>query len=120
MTDTSAIDAFIAGLAAAGTDYLLYSGLPGKLAELRFAGTLAGERILWDARVLAQGRHSTARQFIEIAAAGYPLRRVAIGLNVDEIDAQVLQKTIIMMRNYRRLRAGRHEFGPPGRPAGGP
>lgn len=117
MTDGTDIDTFLARLAAAGTDYLLGSVLPGNCAELRFTGTLAGKRIIWDARILAQGRHSTAPQFIEIAAAGYPQRRVTIGLNVDEIDAPVLQKTIIMLRKYRRLHVGRHEFGRPGRQA---
>jgi hypothetical protein len=117
MTDGMDIDTFIARLAATGTDYLLDSGLPGNIAELRFTGTLAGERIIWDARILAQGRRSTAPQFIEIAAEGYPLRRVTIGLNVDEIDVPVLQKTIIMLRKYRRLHVGRHEFGKPGRQA---
>ena len=119
MADDSDIDTFSARLAASGKDYLLRSGLPGKSAELRFTGSLAGERIIWDARIQAQGRHSTAPQFIEVATAGYPLRRVTVGLNVDEIDTAVLHNTIIMLRKYRRLHVGRHEFAGPDRPADG-
>jgi hypothetical protein len=120
MADENTIGTFLARLVATGMDYLPDSRLPGKLAAIRFAGSLAGKRIIWDARIQAQGRHSTAPQFIEVADEGYPLRRVSIGLNVEVIDRQVVERTIIMMRKYKRLRVGRHEFGGAGRQPGGP
>ncbi len=48
--------------------------------------------------------------FIEIADSGgqvYPLR---VGLDLDIIDEPAIRKTIIMIRNYKRLAIGRLEF----------
>jgi hypothetical protein len=84
-------------------------------AHIRFTGSFEGSDITWDAWLLAQGVGSSARQFIDIARSGYPLRRITIGINVAAIDQAVLLKTIIMIRNYRRLHVGRHEFGNPDR-----
>ena len=39
------------------------------------------------------------------------MRSITIGLNVAAIDPPVLLKTTIMIRKYKRLRVGRHEFG---------
>jgi hypothetical protein len=39
------------------------------------------------------------------------MRSITIGLNVTAIDPPVLLKTTIMIRKYKRLHAGRHEFG---------
>ena len=36
--------------------------------------------------------------------------KIRIGLQLERIDPQVILKTIIMVRKYRRLRTGRHEF----------
>ena len=36
---------------------------------------------------------------------------ITIGLNVPKLDAAVIEKTTIMIRNYKRLQTGRHEYG---------
>ena len=50
-------------------------------------------------------------QFIEIRLEN-GVYFIEVGLNVAQIDHAVVERTIIMIRNYKRLRVGRHEYGP--------
>ena len=72
--------------------------------------TLAAE----SARQTENGAGAVAlRNFIEIdapAEQGVPLR---VGLCLSRIDTPAIEKMIVMIRNYRRLRPGRHEYGEP-------
>jgi hypothetical protein len=36
-----------------------------------------------------------------------------VGLHVERIDPPTVRKAMIMIRRYKRLRRGRHEYGPP-------
>jgi hypothetical protein len=115
MADTPlSVDEFRAGLADRGEDYQLLGRHGDDEVRIRFTGTFEGADILWDATLRAQGKHHPGRQFIDIAGSGHPLRRIVVGLNVDTLDRATLLKTIIMVRNYKRLHTGRHEFGKPG------
>jgi hypothetical protein len=92
-------------------------------AEFVFAGRFDGEEVIWQcelhtlASLARHGRQSSQRQFIEIQPApvaeqqGKPVLQIVIGLNVPKIDAAVIEKTTIMIRNYKRLQTGRHEYG---------
>lgn len=112
-------------LASTGLPYRALSPLGGTLAQVRFLGVFQGQTVAWDAEILTlqaydqqQMRHTptpmqarTWCQFIEIGAPaeqGMPLR---VGLAVPLIDAATVLCTIVMIRNYKRLRPGRHEFG---------
>lgn len=123
MSDPSA--ELAAYLSSAGLPYHALSPLGGDSVRLRFLGTFQGQAVAWDAEILTLGaydqeqlRHAstssparTWRQFIEIgvpAELGVPLR---VGLGVARIDAATVLRTLIMIRNYKRLRPGRHEFG---------
>lgn len=37
--------------------------------------------------------------------------QLEVGLNVKQIDKAVIERTIIMIRQYRRLQSGCHEYG---------
>ncbi|MDH3527378.1 MAG: hypothetical protein OEM43_07745 [Gammaproteobacteria bacterium] len=100
-------------------------------AHIQFTGTFQGNEVIWDAVIvtLAQdyrerypgGEHPGAEfslpQFIEVGAATDAMRQLKAGLNVPRIDEATLRKTIIMIRNYKRLHLGRHEFEPAWKPA---
>lgn len=87
----------------------------GASARLRFIGRFQAEEVVWDAELIAlAATEGGAAQFLDIGAPtarGIPIR---IGLGVACIDRPTVIKTIIMVRNYKRLRQGRHEFGPQG------
>jgi hypothetical protein len=99
---------------------------PGR-ARIRFAGTFQGDPVIWDATIYTltrwrrdsdqrggqptPGDGRAPRAFIEVGPAAGSLRTITVGLPVDEVDEPVLHKTVIMVRGYKRLTAGRHEFG---------
>lgn len=110
-----ALAAFRAELAARGGDYLCGDVLGGRSARLRFIGRFEGEEVVWDAELVALAATEKAPvQYLDIGEAGPRGRALHIGLAVPSIDRGTLLKTIIMVRNYKRLRRGRHEFGPHG------
>jgi hypothetical protein len=96
-------------------DYLCEDAPGGRRARLRFIGRYQDREVVWDAELIALAADGgTAAQFLDIGepgARGIPIR---IGLGVPCIDRPTLLKTIIMVRNYKRLHPGRHEFGPAG------
>lgn len=97
--------------------------LTDSLAEFVFEGRFDGGDVIWQCELytlasLAQrSRQSSQRQFIEIQSQpvsqqqGKPVLQIMVGLNVPKIDTAVIEKTTIMIRNYKRLQTGRHEYG---------
>jgi hypothetical protein len=91
--------------------------------EVEFSGTLSGRAVIWHAEIRTlrddcsmqhQANPATqaihAKQFIEIEDhARTP--RLRVGLNLPCIDDAAILRTIIMIRQYKRLRPGRHEYG---------
>ena len=112
-------------LASAGLAYRALSPLGGGVAQVRFLGSFQGQAVVWDAQILtlqAYDQEQTRRAdrplpartwypFIEIGAPGQHGMPLRVGLGVACIDAATVLRTMVMIRNYKRLRPGRHEFG---------
>lgn len=85
------------------------------VAIVRFTGELDGHAVIWGARI-ERLLDTEAAQFIDIRAPAVLADRqpceIRIGLRVPRIDAATIAKTVIMVRQYKRLRRGRHEFNP--------
>ena len=97
----------------AGADYLCESPLGGTALRVRFIGHFEGQEVVWDAELNAlAATNSEARQFIDIGAPSARGIPITIGLRVNCIDRPTLLKTLILVLCYKRLRTGRHEFGP--------
>ena len=97
--------------------YLLESELPATMIELKFCGPFEGHEVVWNARLTTVEAYSRTNpvaddpmQFIEIEKHDGAYR-IIIALNIDVIDQAVIERTIIMIRKYKRLRLGRHEYG---------
>ncbi len=98
-------------------DYLLLGTLPASRVRLVFAGSFKGEAVVWNASIetieaYAQ-RHRVdddPQQFIDIRREN-DAYWIHIGLNVQQIDQAVIERSMIMVRNYKRLSEGRHEYG---------
>jgi hypothetical protein len=101
------------------------------VVHIHFRGSFDGRPVNWNARIMTLAhaysmcaqrscadKPSGLRQFIEVGEACNTHRDLAVGLNVRCIDEQVIRKAIIMIRQYRRLQEGRHEFGEPWSPDG--
>lgn len=108
-----------------GQDYLLVDQVDDQHARLRFCGPFLGQKVIWDCEFVtlsavqasrsqcAAAVASVLRNFIDVGAPGprgVPLR---VGLAVAYIDQPAIEKMVIMIRNYKHLHAGRHEYGHP-------
>jgi hypothetical protein len=106
-------------LASRQQSYELLTPLDQAHCRFRFSGPFQGEKIIWDAylQTLAYyiSTHDTAgrgvRQFIDVGEAGECGRVIRIGLNLPLIDHPSILKTLVMIRQYKRLAPGRREFG---------
>jgi len=86
----------------------------GETLRVRFEGPFDGRQVRWDATLISlpPGKQ---RNYIEIGDETTDGLSLTVGLNVPAIDLPTLRKTIMMIRQYKRLRRGRHEYGaPPG------
>ena len=88
----------------------LLDELPGRTVRVRFKGTFEGAPITWEATLEALA--GKARAFIDVEEAALGCGRLRVGVPAETIDHATLHKCIIMVRQYRALRRGRHEFGP--------
>lgn len=119
--EESAVAALTSLLAQTGSDYLCASALPDTAVFVQFLGPFQNRMVAWDATLYTLTRYyqdhpaesastlqfCSPRPFIEItpSADASFLLKVALDLNI--IDEPVIKKTIIMIRNYKRLRLGR-------------
>jgi len=121
MAEIRSVEEFRRLIPARGQDFI-YSREPSDdCVGIRFIGTFRGSELIWDTIIMTLAYYNAQlkpdnspvqhRQIIDIARSGSHLRRIDIGLDVEAIDTATLLKTIVMVRKYRRLRIGRHQFG---------
>ena len=101
-------------------------GVGEQRKRVRFRGPFLGTEVEWDATIVTLeqlwresggGQNRPLRPFIHIGPEGEHGRLLTVGLAVPRIDRAVVEKTRIMIRNYKRLAPGRHEWGEPWLPA---
>ena len=109
-------------LRSLGSDYLLINRLADQHVHSKFIGNFQGQQLVWDAFIRTMhdyyeldlkntsDENVELRQFIDIEKKnnGY---RIKLVLNLDNIDEAAIQKSLIMVRNYKRLSLGKHEYG---------
>ncbi|GAB6041711.1 hypothetical protein [Endothiovibrio diazotrophicus] len=94
-------------------EYQALTPLGGREATFRFRGRWRGAEVTWEATVIAQAGEEPLRpNFIEIPDGEFDPWPIRIGLDVAAVDHPTVLKAIIMVRNYKRLAVGRHEYGP--------
>lgn len=107
-------------LVSGGAGFKVIGKLGGQRAHVQFDGYFEGEPVTWDAWVYTlQGWYEasgetqakTLQQFIEVGDCTDGKREITVGLAVAAIDRRVVRMAMIMVRQYRLLKKGRHEFG---------
>lgn len=90
----------------------------GAHLRLRFSGPFEGKNVTWDATfaTLESLRAEYApnyplRNFIDIGDENTHGITLTVGLDVACIDIPTIRKVMMMVRQYKRLSRGRHEFG---------
>ena len=108
-------------------DYFCGTLVPAAVATVTFIGPFQGRLIVWNMTLaaLAYGRKAVstgitgldstvagyAQPYIEISVGVEGVHMLRVGLDLAEIDEPAIRKTIIMIRNYKRLELGRMAFG---------
>ncbi|HHJ13305.1 MAG TPA: hypothetical protein ENJ79_02865 [Gammaproteobacteria bacterium] len=115
---------FSAWLAARGQGWLVLSH-EAECIQLCFTGPFEGGDVIWHCefvtlarewRGLCRGRTIapvSLRNFIEVGEpreGHVPLR---VGLALKQVDERAVRMMVHMIRQYRNLRRGRHEYGTP-------
>ncbi len=103
--DLVTLDAF----RASGQDYMLLDEPGSATVRVRFIGPFAGSDVLWDAEFRAAG--DAGARCIEIGPQQGDTRALHVSLDIARFDEAAIRKTIIMIRQYKRLREGRMRFG---------
>ena len=115
------VDTFRTVLLQQHVDFLHVEQPRNSCARIRFIGVFDRQAVIWNATVMTlehynqcaarRGEAGSRQQFIDIGERQGDLPTIDVGLELERIDTQVLHKTIIMIRKYKRLHTGRHEFG---------
>jgi hypothetical protein len=96
-----------------GIRYTLLEAPRPDRVVVAFRGPFLGQDTLWKATLLTIPRTATGSAYIEIGELTPEGRALTVGLDLPAIDEPVILRTIVMIRQYKRLRGGRHDFGEP-------
>lgn len=99
-------------------DFYCHTELPAGSVTVIFQGTFHGRGVTWEMRLatLSHFRCSVPDPslyrcpFIEIKPPETDVVKITVALELPSIDEPAILKTIIMIRNYKRLAVGKHEF----------
>ena len=103
-------------------DYLLVNRVSPQRVHIKFIGHFQEQQLVWNATIrtmydyyeteLKQSSDDGVelRQFIDIEKRSDGCS-IGLVLNLDKVDEAGIKKSIIMVRNYKRLSLGRHEYG---------
>ncbi len=110
-------------LTESSIEYIADTALGEAIAVVEFAGEFEGQPVVWKATVTALNADQNAArnfqaaqaavQYIDVSTeqhAENDVLPVEIGLFVSQIDEPTVFKVIMMVRQYKNLRRGRHEF----------
>ncbi|MGD8783460.1 MAG: hypothetical protein PVF28_08425 [Thioalkalispiraceae bacterium] len=116
------IEGFRQKITAGQHDYECLAPAGGGMAHFRFIGQFEGKPVIWDAYLYTLAYYvdeiaklsqadRVIRQFIQVGDQNEMGRKIEVGLNLTGIDEASILKTIIMIRQYKKLSHGRHEYG---------
>lgn len=99
--------------------YKLIQQTDSQLAHLQFEGPFQGQTVTWDTHFFTlqgyQSRHKdkikAEKQFIDIEAINADSLKLTIALKIPEVNHQNIEKMMIMIKQYKNLSLGRHEYG---------
>lgn len=102
-------------LTQSSIEYIAHSILGGTQAQIEFSGQFEGQPTIWNATVSALKAEPDSQepQYIDVKQPNHSNSlslNVEIGLQVSRIDEPTVLMAIKMIRQYKNLRRGRHEF----------
>ena len=99
--------------------YKLIQQTGSQLAHIQFEGPFQGKTVTWDTHFFTlqgyqeqqQDEIQAVKQFIDIEPINAVSLKLTIALKIPEINHQNIQKMMIMIKQYKNLAIGRHEYG---------
>lgn len=85
-------------------------------AHLQFSGPFQGREVCWDTHFYTLEAcpyvsSDTNKGYIEINPVNDNEMKLVVALNITEINHPAILKMMIMIRQYRNLAVGKHEYG---------
>ena len=103
-----------------GICYTLLEAPTPDRARFSFTGPFESREVTWDTTLLTLSDQPLSGQppatglarpdYIDVGEPGEHGHRLEVALAIPAIDDAVILRTIIMIRQYRRLGRGRHQF----------
>jgi len=97
-------------LSSSFIDYIAHSVVGECQVEVEFTGQFAQRNVVWFATIRCLSADKDRKQYIDVQLEEAENPRVEIGLPMKTIDEPAILKSILMIRHYKNLREGRHEF----------
>ncbi|MCI0505976.1 MAG: hypothetical protein L0Z73_07665 [Gammaproteobacteria bacterium] len=100
-------------LTSSCVEYIAHSVAGEKEVSLEFAGRFECRPVVWFATIRCLPDNNSGvrqQQYIDVQGNESAHLRVEVGLPLKVINESDILKTIMMIRQYRNLRRGRHEF----------
>ena len=104
-----------------GIEFKLLAAPTAQQARFAFMGRFQDKEVIWDATLLTLAHYHHEQvpiaqaverfPFLEIGTETETGRALRVALDIEQIDEPAILRTIIMIRQYKRLHEGRHEFG---------
>ena len=99
--------------------YTLINQINNQLAHFSFNGPFQGKTVTWDTHFftlkgyIAQEKikNTKLKQFIDIQPIESGVMKLTVALNIDAITKPNIHKMMIMIKQYKNLAVGRHEYG---------
>jgi len=111
-------------LTAGRRDYELVNRESDACVNICFIGSFNNRQVIWNAKIQTlKNKFSKSLPDLEAGVDEHPLRQsidisennehyaINVALNLRQIDEAAIKRTIIMVRKYKRLHSGCHEYG---------
>lgn len=99
--------------------YTLIEQVSTQYAHIKFEGSFQGKTVTWDTHFFTLDGYSAenndeqniTKQFINIKEYNDNTMELTLALKISEINTPNIQKMIIMIKQYKNLAIGRHNYG---------
>lgn len=98
--------------------YTLIEQFNPQHAHIYFEGQFKGKKVTWNTQIFTiqefmktENSATNGKQIIDIQPAEANILKLTVALNVQKISEPEIQKMMIMIRQYKNLALGRHQFG---------
>ena len=99
--------------------YTLIHQFSTQHAHIEFTGPFKDETVTWDTnfftlegfRAEENIKDTNLKQFIDIKPVRSGVMKLTVALKINEVNNPSIQKMMIMIKQYKELSLGRHEYG---------